>query len=936
MSSNRPLSAWQAALEQADHCPYVGPRPQTASDQRGMLIGRGPDLQRITRAVLDRPLVVLHGYSGCGKSSLLQNGLYHSLTEQGYTVLVARQWGGLPGPFAGSSEDVENQVERYLARAVKLTHEDPRALIAVPDDIDLESIVDRGQLGRILDEEFRESGVLVLDQFEELLRQDSGNTANAVMRWIIKSGYRRDTHFLISLRTDSLHLLDPLLRGVKPYSMDRVSVSELTDPEAIEKVIRTTEPGSDSRITDEAVIELMGLWKGREPRPRLLDLQATLYALYFRSKAKSSWEAAGGIVTIDDSAVHDLEKADPGQDPFKFGLRDAIRLKMNHAEDACRHQGLDEYLVCGAREIVRAAAPFLSSRDFKVPVDEIELARKALSRELRVLERVLADELDPGSSRNSKRSKRLIDDTLTEMFGALRQANDFLSVRLPRLTSLENSPAAHAAAAVPDRGRVSRRVVVTAGPMMGSTAAATLFEEIRRAVFAIEWLLACEIVRRDPDGTLLLVHDGSGSALAAWAEADETGPRSALRQLTGAVGEHYMWEGAEIRSTDDEYRVVANLNWRDCRIFGARFQKVVFVNCDFRRSQFESCSFHGTTFVNCLLDDARFEDCKILGPVNLETQAEGTLKATFVGPSFTVGTTPSEVGFFAPYPPYPQVTDGEGAQFFSDTSGIAAQPGGQPSTNRGELICHFVTGPESATARPDSGERPVPRRAPASGGVAMVGGRLCMLTIHGCESVEGGSFAFHYVSGSGLDIVEQGGGSVEIYDAAIRGISVSRDPNRTAGADRPSQTDPFALDVKHSFLANVYFADGLVGSATFQDSRVLMLINASDNAKNQGLRVQIKNCRYQFLVNTDEPDHKSVEDSRQEATDRYFDPVEGTDSRFDVLNRRRLAESLERMDYRSHPEEWEEEQRERWARARVSVQARGRGRRPGGPRVWNR
>jgi len=931
----RSLSEWRAAFERADRCPYVGPRPQTASD-KDLLIGREPDIERITRAVLDRPLVVLHGYSGCGKSSLLQNGLYHALPKSGYRMLVARNWGGPPAPLVGPSEDIENQVERYLARAVKLTHEDPRAPIPVPDDIELDSIVERGQLGRILDERFRDAGVVVLDQFEELLRQDNGTTASAIIRWIIKSGYQHDTHYVISLRTDSLHLLDPLLRGVKPHSMDRVFVSELTDPQAIEEVIRTTKADSDSEITDGAVIELMRLWREHEPKPRLLDLQATLYALYFLRKTRSSLEPAGALVTIDDGAVRELVgKAGPGQDPFRFGLRDAIRLKMSHAEDACRHHGLDEYLICGAREMVRRAAPFLSSRDFKVPVDEIELARKAVSRELGVLESALVDELDSGASRDD--GPRLVDDTVTEMFRAFRRADDFLSVRLPRLTRRENSATTPRPAAAAQAGRVSARDVPTAGPMMGSTATATLFEEIRRVVFAIEWLQASEIVRRDPDGTLLLVHDGSGSALGVWAHADETGPRYALRQLTGARGEQYMWEAVEIRSDeDDEYEVIANLSWRDCRIFGARFHKVVFVNCDFRRSQFESCSFSGTTFVNCLLDDANFERCDIQGPVNLKPEtpeAEYTLKATPVGPSFTVATTPSEARFFAHYPPYPQV-NGERARFFSDTSGVAAQPGGQPPGDLGELICHFVTGPEATTAELASGEPTVLKRTPASGGVAMVGGRLCMLTIYRCRSVKGGSFAFYYVSGSGLDIVEQDGGTVEIYDAAIRGISVSRDPDRSA--DRHSQPDSFALNVKHSFLANVYFAGESAGSATIQDSRVLMLINASDNAKNQGFRVQIKNSRYQFLVNTDEPDDKSVEDSRQEAADRYFDPVEGTDSRFDVMNGRRLAEGLERMDYRSHPEEWEEEQRERWALARVSVQARERGRRPGGPRVWNR
>ncbi len=919
-----PLSEWRAALREVDRCPYVGPRPQTTSDE-GMLIGRGEDLERITRAVLTRRLVVLHGYSGCGKSSLLQNGLFGRLGESNFAVLVGRQWGRLPHKFEGTSEEIESQVERYIAGAVRLTHENPLARLPVPDGVDLEILAEQGDWSRTLDQKFGESAVLILDQFEELLNQHDEETARHIVQWIVESGYRHDTHFVISLRTDSLHLLDPLLRGVKPFSMDRVWVRELTDPKAIKEVMETTGFSSGSTITDEAVDGLMELWMRH--RPKMLDLQATLYALYFRAVPTDGAERVRDDMRIDQSEVLALE-ADAcarDEDPFKYGLREAISQKIDHAEAACRRQGLDEYLVCGAREVIKRAAPFLSSRDFKVPIHEAELARMALGRELRVLEPAVTDELKGTSGRAGR---RLIDVTLASLFDALREASDFLTVRVQELSSLECLRTAPAASTVADRPQTSRRDDVTAGPMMASTAVVTLLEEIRRVVFAIEWLVSTEILRRDPDGTLLLVHDGSGSALRAWAEAGEADPEHALRQLTGARGEHYVWADSEIGG--DSYQVFANLNWRYCRV-SARFRNVVFVNCDFRGSQFERCTFRGTTFVNCLLDDANFEYCEIWGPANLTPVArppEEGVEATRVAPSFTVETALSEVRFFVPYPPYPEVNETEEGQLFSDTSGMPAVPGPQPSMHQGEVICHFTTGADSpATPLASSGppRDPVNLR-PASGGVAMVGGRLCMLTVYRCGSHEGGSFAFHHVSGDGFDLVEQDGGSVDIYDAAIRGISVSRDPDSASGARRTPRTRPIRLTVDESIVANVYFSDELEGSASFQHSVVLMLINAGENTENHGFPVEIKDCRYQFLVNANPPDG-SVEDSRERDPEvRYFELVEGSHSRFDARNRRALGADLEAMDYRYRPEVWEELQRKRRARARAAAGgAAGRG-----------
>ena len=901
-----------------------------------MLIGRERDIERINKAVLNRSLVVLDGDSGVGKSSLLQNGLFARLAYSGLGLLVNRSWTGI-----AAFGDADMDVDAYLAAGIRETH--ARSGIPLPRTVSLEDFRSGDGLCTRLDKAYpKTAAVLILDQFEELLRQATGR-AERVVRWIVEAGFRYRMRVVISLRTDSLHHLDPLLRGVKPFSMDRVRLKELDDVAAIRTVISTprsaenlhreggsaTEGSSQPPLIDPAAVDhLMELWSGTQPKPKLLDLQATLYALHFLARDRRP--AMRG--THDEGAPHEPAAAEVGatiqladveqlasdaraqhSNLFALGLREAIRLKIQHAEKASRAIEVDEYLLSGALEVVKKAAPLLSSGDFKVPMHQFELAWRTLDRERRVLEHALLAEerVLTGRSTGLVEDDRIIRAMVNELFGQLLQAGDFLAVpgkEIPfvaeRLEKLKKHP-------------LPLRSEVTAGPLMHRTATETLLEEIRRVVFAIEWLGATEITRKDPDGTLLLVHDRAGEALKTWVEAQVDHPEQALRQLTGARGEHFVWDKEEkqgIGKLDSDYRVIANLSWRDCRIVTS-FRHVVFVNCDFSGSRFERCTFEGVTFVNCLLDDVNFEYCVIRGKISAkpvkrrasDVDAEG--RKTRLAPSFTVEDSIGEVENFAAYKSLPS---DEPLPFFSDTSGVAAVPGLQPKGHAGELLAHFAAPGSSRPGGPprDCHGSVVREVAPTRGGVAMMGGRLCFLTLYRCRSEDRGAFALHHVSGGGLDIVEQYGGTVHIHDSAIRGISITRDEDDSADTD----TAQVKLVVHDSVVVNIYFADRLSGLAVFVVSVVLMLINASDNQK---FRTKIEKCRYQFLVNTDDP--KGPEDSRQFEPEkhRYFRRIDETHSRFSTPNDGLLGSDLEVMDYVARPELRERRLRARRAAART-------------------
>lgn len=889
MSTNQraTLAQWKSELANRTHAsPYVGPRPQTGGDPDRMLVGRDADLQRIGHACEQRALVILDGYSGVGKSSLLQNGLYERLSRDGWTVLVSRNWSGECGATLS--------IESFIARGIRATHLDPAAPIPVPDTVDLAEWAENGGLCEALDSAHPNAAVLILDQFEEMLRKP-GRDALDVFEWVKRIAFRHTVHVVVSLRTDSMHQLEPMLRGVKPLSMERIHIEEIADPGAIGEIIRRSRLQMECPVTEPATERLLALWS--DHRPRLLELQATLYTLHDWARVGADGAPPAQAPRIGDLEITRLV-AGAGEhrlDPFTFGLHEALGLKVAHAEEAARSVGLDEYLVVGTREMARRAARYLSSGGFKVPVEGGELAQRALQREIQVL----AHALDRGPDADADPASQA-----AECFRQIRQA-DVLATRRP----------ARASNALARRQIAEFHGQVTAGPMMSQEASEVLFEEARRVAFAVEWLIATEIAR-ETDGTLLLVHDASGEALKAATGIPGSERKHALRQITAARGEHFDWHGDPI-GPESGIQVIANLNWRDCRI-AVDIRNVVLVNCDFTGSRFTSCAFRGVTFVNCLLDDVNFEYCVFVDPVThapISRAAEddkSKREQTRLAPSFRVETSAAEVAAFGFYD---SAVDGRDAFLFSDTSGRAARPGAPPDGFGGVVIAEFVTTPiksiGGAAGHAAAGNAPACVQ-PTGGGVVIVGGRVCFLTLYRCRSENDGGFALHHVSGDGLDIVEHQGGRIDVHDGAIRGIAVTRDMNGEARADAAG-AGHVELVATDSLLTNIVFSDHLRGSATFWNCKVLMLINSSAVA-DDGFSVELNNCRYQFLVNGGAPAPDCVEDSSEVSTgQRYFARVSGSESRFEIVNRAALAADLEKMDFRLRPHLWEEQQRRRRA-----------------------
>jgi Pentapeptide repeats (8 copies) len=850
------LEQWKKNFLDKDTCPWRGPKPMEPGDD-DLLVGRQSDRDRFAHEVLTHQLVILHGESGVGKSSLLNVGLVGDLTERNFQPIVCRNW----TREAGSPDQPEDFVAAKVATEL-------RSLGIDITDAAPQSMVEQ------LNANYGELAVLVLDQFEELIRHQRPFFTRA-MAWVVELNSRYDIHVVISLRSEYVHRLKALNAQIRPFSMSTFELEALTAAEHIRDVMASGNPGhfgstaslrtrdavpdpAGLSITLEATELLLAEWNTiqdtefRAADVGLLHLQGALYALHARA------EPGGTAIRVEHVRQMIAAAAEPHQDIFTLGLTESVARKLDLCEEACLDEdpasSLDEFLIAGTREAVRRTAAHLSSGGFKLDREAWDLAQLALERELRIL-----SEIDPDAVEHAF---RIIYGLGTTAAPATAGAVDLLSVprtdvavaaslRAP-IGEVQNSPLSELGIVVspweadPDG--------LSAGPMLGYPAPEVIIEELRRFAFALEWLTTSSLIRPTSpavDCTMLsLIHDGFGEALENWADSEQTGPAAALVLLTGAQGDVFDWALDDPDGSwpqfdgDGQDRTIVNLRWRNCRVT-ARFRHIVFANCDFRGTRFEDCSFEGTVFINCLLDGATFGDCDIVGPV---VSASAAVYDREGMPSFRLtGLDASTRAALTHY----RGEDFSGA-VYSVTSGI-------PVTNQ------------------LGGRAKLLDWAPQRGGLVMYGGRLSSLMVRSGRFRDGGELALRHIAGSSLDITEQGPAKIQIFGSSIRGLSISR---RIGAEEEPGEID---LTVKGSVLANTWFDERLTGTAWIEGSVVWQLMNVSERSR---YRVTLENCTRYGAVN--------IEDSPDAGRKADFGEHDIAD-RADIVHRARL------MAYRREP-----------------------------------
>ena len=809
------LDTWIDAIRLEEKtCPWAGPRPIQADDPGYFLVGREDDTSRFGQAVEQNKLVVLEGESGVGKTSLLQRALVPRLEKMGFVVAVCRDWKDDPN-LTGDDGTLflARRVHDALAKGSDPTLADRHA----PDDSLFETI----------EEEYGSRFVIVLDQFEELMRV-SEHRSNQIISRVLDINKFLQTKVVISLRSEYVHRLRRLDQEARTYSYTYYHLDEVDTEKAL-RVIRPTEV--EDRLTPGAAAAISDLWRAaRNAGPAvgdgdgegtvgLLNLGSLLYALHFRSRDATSREF--GMIN-EDSVAGIVDWRNPRGAFFEaMGVVVDIKLEIGGLGDDEDNEGrvvrdseisgVDRFLLEGVKSAVRRCAPLLSSGGYKLHRDAGDLAHDVLRNEISSLERGM---------REITLNRGLVGDIVQRMLNCAESTSDrgidLLGARWTELMPLFDGiqPAHDLRTSIDTSERALVRGAadpheVTCGPMMGLSPAAVLLEELRRFTVALLWMRESLLVRftsPTPSKTVVsLVHDRFGDGLEKWSSSKGDDPHPDLHAITAPQGANFYWklesgEPHSLLNGQDGGWVIANLRWKGGWV-SADFSHLTFANCDLRGTMFAACTFTGVDFVNCLLDGAMFDECRFEGSPAPSLEPSWKLKPSrFI--ITTEGDSDSYTGAgIARY----RCADTYTERWYSGSAGLPLLP---------EAAREMLGDTEALTEWKRS-----------TGGVSVYGGRISSVTFRGCtfEPDEGAeAFSFRHVGGTGLAFVEQVGPcAVEVHASALRHIVFS-------AADGAAAVD-LRFKVSAAVLLQTWVSPGFTGSIHINNTRLVQFWNAADD-----------------------------------------------------------------------------------------------------------
>lgn len=831
------LDDWREQLDDLESkCPWPGPRPMRDDE---MLRGRDGESTAFIDLVRNNRLVLLDGKSGVGKSSLLQASLVPGLRRRGYAVAICNDWsdsGEAPtgdDPSAAAAAMLAGKIRSALELDPAFHDEARPGADSFSTDI---SII------RELDEDaefYNRRSVIVLDQFEELIRYSPAR-AKHVLDIVAAINRIAKVQLVISLRSEYVHELRDLERNVEPFSYATYELHPLADNRARE-VIEAPNTAERTQITPEAAIRLEEIWRRARTEGSLrtdavddiglLHLQAALYALHWRhADAAGDRDAPIGIAEVE-GFIADGHDADAVA-VFEKAMAGAVDLKLQH----CTLKAADlvsSYLLASTREYAARIAPHLSSGGFKLHREAEELCKQVLDDELKILgaravtwwEPMLRALVFAGSGEQAGRSLGidLFDSSWSEIAQAL-------------LTDAECADLSADAAI--QRGEES----ATCGVFRGCAERVVLIEELRRFALAVTWMQTADLVRLSTpsdDRTMIsLIHDRFGEGLKSWGDKVKDDPAGPFHAITAPSGAEFVWKtyhaDGSLRFTEPivgapgRFLLVPNLRWRGAFV-QADFEYVVFANCDLRGTLFSRCSLKGVAFLNCLLDGTIFDRCVIAGAPGAPLDKFDERPSSFrLGDEIDTSEIADAYGRVH----RPDSEHFAGGDVFSLTPGTALRMGDY--------------------SHADSRTSPTDWEAP-EGGVVVYGGRLSSLVLRGVVFDEPtATFAFRYVAGSGLDIVEHATeGRFEMYGSAIRHLTAT--PNRSAAPPAP-----LAIIIDGSALAQTWLSKDLVGTVAITDSSVMDLWNSSEQVV-----ATITNSRYIGVFNAEISESAELDPSEE-------------------------------------------------------------------------
>ena len=227
--------------------PYVGPQPLDAGQK---IYGRDRELARLLNLMVAKRIVVLHSPSGAGKSSLIHAGLVPHLEEaagekkKGIAVMgVVRIKGSLPDEVKAAAAKRSKPLNRFILSVVlELEQALPKDVIRLKPEklarVKLEKYLDGYLERRDGEASAQRPGLLILDQFEDLITQDRYDTEakEAFFKELGRALANRKRAALFTIREDYLAALSPFARHVPTGLQHTFRMDLLTEGQALEAI----------------------------------------------------------------------------------------------------------------------------------------------------------------------------------------------------------------------------------------------------------------------------------------------------------------------------------------------------------------------------------------------------------------------------------------------------------------------------------------------------------------------------------------------------------------------------------------------------------------------------------------------------------------------------------------------------------------------------
>ncbi len=952
------INSWKKLVGDRERlCPWPGPRPLEKGD---CLVGREKEKRHFLETLNKFDLIVFHGETGVGKTSLLNNGLKPTMGIYNFKPFIVDAWGIDEVAWSESKdyrfeEHVKNVFLRSIDDDSKKNDIKGRINYFVENGSDtpfIEAAIamaasDHGNNGE-------SKPVIILDQFEEFLRIAEISHINEFQRWLYRANRVKGIKVVISFRSEYLYKISDCYSRLRPFSFETIQLKPIMNTSAIREIInkpveKFNEKGDgfSVEISDDLVDVLVCQYgdKAQGSSDWLLSMQSMLFALYQRAFKDSKGGVSLGLRDLEKLLQIRLgngrEESEVALNRLGYrefvarGYGSAINCKLANCKQALLDLEIStddfgrwflpiDIFEITVKEHLRRIEPRLSKEGYKEWIGLYELFSHEYSVEIRRLRRFNLQNYSSSDANSNS-----IDDFMKAIFKAIWQravcGQDFFSKRqdivegalstmgdsASKFVDLDVNSGAHSVYGLDFVPWVEDPNEVSSGPMLGCHPIAVYVELAREFIFAILWLREIKIckVYGESNPVIRLIHDGFGQALKEWCELStkESGDLAVdSTSILSMVSEYRDWK----HIGGDHHCWLMNLRWTSCSINGAVIENVTFVNCDFRSTIFYNCTFKGVVFVNCLLDAAIFDRCRMregidsLGLATVANIFEG--KETYLGmPTFKAEVPDKDIRSLRYFRECSDVGDSE---IISITSGVAAVP---ISCIR-KYDCEWKD-PKKAPYVASAGEIPTPE-----GGLLIMGGRVSSLMFRGCFQKDDSnsdrnchSIVLAYAAGTNLDFVEQEEDiSVAVIGGAIRGLTVTRSVGQDTTQQSCADSIGLNLYVENSFVIDTWLGCGLDGSAKFKTSSIVSFMSQSD-----GLKVD-------FCADEDceESDRRSFHSLIFSHTDGAGYAISGIE---DVLSPEELIKDLliaaGRIDYRTNPAKRALEDFDKWLNEELVV-----------------